>query len=657
MIFKLPFVQLYLIFQLITRSLVAAYGIWEKQLSFADLLPAFTAGLVNDFVSLCYILPIVLILGQIVHALGKFSKKLYILLIIGYLLTSFVLSFTAAAELVFWDEFATKFNFIAVDYLIYTNEIIGTIRESMPIVEIITALILLSCFITYFMFKRKLATETLLFKHALTYSLAAIFISALSFKFYDSEKFNLSNNKFSNNKYAHELGKNGPYEFVSAYRNNMLDYNKFYPTTDSRLALFIVRNKLRASNDTKFSEGGVERFVEAQTGNAGVETGTGANAGKSSFKKLNIVLLTVESLSAEFMASFGGQESITPYLDKLSTQGLFFTNLYAAGTRTVRGLEALTLSVPPTPGSSIVRRPNNHNLFTIGSVFKQFNYDVNFIFGGYSYFDNLKNYFEGNGYNNIDRGNLRADEISFSNVWGVADEDILHKSLEIADRSHNAGRPFFSLIMTTSNHRPYTFPEGRIDKASGAGRAAAVKYTDYAIGKFIEAAKTKPWFDNTIFVITADHCAGGAGRMNLPLERYHIPLIIYSPKYIQPKVVDMLASQIDIAPTILGLLNASYKSKFFGSDILNSPQNRAFVATYQLLGYIKDDKLLVLAPNSKPKIYDIVKTKSSNGVISFEQKLMDVDLQYYSQLISEAVSFYQTASELYLQGKMQDFEK
>jgi phosphoglycerol transferase MdoB-like AlkP superfamily enzyme len=189
------------------------------------------------------------------------------------------------------------------------------------------------------------------------------------------------------------------------------------------------------------------------------------------------------------MGKFGNRQNITPNLDKLADNSIFFTNLYAVGTRTVRGLEAITLSVPPSPGSSIIRRPNNQSLFNISTIFNNQGYDVNFIFGGYSYFDNLQNYFQGHGYNIVDRANLKSNEISFSNIWGVADEDILIKSLEIADQSYESGKPFFSLIMTTSNHRPYTFTEGRIDMPSGSGRDAAVKYTDYAIGKFLELAK------------------------------------------------------------------------------------------------------------------------------------------------------------------------
>ena len=225
-------------------------------------------------------------------------------------------------------------------------------------------------------------------------------------------------------------------------------------------------------------------------------------------------------------------------------------------------------------------------------------------------------------------------------MWGVSDEDILLKSLEIADQQHNSGKLFFTIIMTTSNHPPYTFPSGVIDLPSGSGRNAVVKYTDYAIGKFFEQAKTKLWFNNTIFIITADHCAASSGRMDLPINKYHIPLMIYAPQILKPQKISTLASQIDIAPTILGLLNFEYKSKFFGKDILNFPPNRAFIGTYELLGYMKDQYLSILTPHEKPQIYKL------NGEI---RKAID-----NQDLAEEAISYYQTAYDWYVQDKMKE---
>jgi len=604
---------LYFLFQSITRIILCFYALRQHEISLIDLPALYSIGIINDLVSICYFLPIILLLSTILSKLNRIYK---ILLCSAYFCALIIFSLISLAEIVFWDEFGTRFNFIAVDYLIYTNEIIGTIKESLPYLEILSSIIIFALIISITL--RKRIIKNIDTSHNVIYAIVFFIGSLLAFNFYNSNNFVVSSNK-----YAIELSKNGPYEFFSAYYNNMLDYHSFYPVIDNDKALEIVRSNYWQSHllDNK--------SIERQIRPRGTE------------QKYNVILITVESLSSEFMGKFGNTNNITPNLDRLAEESVFFTNLYAVGTRTVRGLEALTLAIPPTPGSSIIRRPNNQSLFNVGSVFRQKGYYINFIFGGYSYFDNLQNYFAGNNYNIVDRSNLKTEEISFANIWGVADEDILIKALQIADQNYENNKPFFSLIMTTSNHRPYTFPAERIDLPSGGGRLAAVKYTDYAIGKFLELAQKKPWFDNTIFIITADHCASSAGKTELPINKYHIPLLIYAPKILKPQKIDNLASQIDIAPTIFGLLNFSYNSKFFGQDILNEPANRAFISTYQLLGFMKDEHLIVLSPKESPRTYKLIGNQ--------HQLTND-----HANLIEQAVSFYQTAYDLYIQGKMQE---
>ncbi len=621
-LFHFPIVRIYLIFQFITRILLSSYALWQQQITISDLVSIFVIGTFNDLISLCYFLPVISLVIIAFYKLLARYKFLYVSCsFIAYFCTIALLIFIAIAEIIFWDEFGVRFNFIAVDYLIYTHEIIGTVKESLPYIEILLGIIIITLLIVFFL-RKYIINQASTIKNNKKYVICTIFLfSLLAFNFYNPNKL-----AFNYNKYAIELAKNGPYEFFSAYFNNSLDYNKFYPVIDKNQALNIVRSNLSKEQQIYSNATTIERNIRASSFNS---------------NKYNIIFITVESLSGEFMGKFGNQQNITPNLDKLAEQSIFFTNLYAVGTRTVRGLEAITLSVPPTPGSSIIRRPDNQSLFNIATIFKNQGYAVNFLFGGYSYFDNLQNYFHGNGYNIVDQGNLKSNEISFSNIWGVADEDILIKSLELADQNYKQGKAFFSLIMTTSNHRPYTFPEGRIDLPSGGGRSAAVKYTDYAIGKFLELAKTHPWFDNTIFVITADHCASSAGKTDLPVNKYHIPLLIYAPNILKPQIVDNLASQIDIAPTILGLLNFSYNSKFFGQDILNIPANRAFISTYQLLGFMKDNHLVILRPQEQAKTYKLIA----------EDK---IEIENIPSLVEEASSFYQVAHDLYIQGEMRE---
>jgi len=542
----------------------------------------------------------------------------------GFFIIAGALIFDGAAEYIFFDEFGTRFNFIAVDYLVYTREVIGNIKESYPLVPILSGVCALAALI--FAGVKKYIDLTFqsvsTIKQRLLPGMFFVVVPALSFVF-----VGLSFTTISKNTYANELAGNGIYGLFAAFRNSELDYSKFYVTHDDGTVLMALREQIRERNN---------RFLSRDLHNITREI---SNKGEE--KRLNVIVVIEESMSAAYLGAFGSTEGLTPNLDRLSRESMFFTHLYATGTRTVRGLEAITLSIPPLPGASIVKRPNNGGLFSWGTVMREKGYDTKYIYAGYGYFDNMNAFFSVNGFDIVDRSNFSRDEVAFANIWGVCDEDLFSKVIREADKSHASGKPFFSMVMTTSNHRPFTYPEGRIDIPSETGRDGGIKYADYAVGKFINDARKQPWFENTLFVIVADHCAGSAGKMELPIKKYEIPLFIYAPSHIKPRRIDSVASQIDIAPTVLGLLNFSYTTKFMGHDVLrmDASQERAFISTYQKLGFIKDGSLVVLGSQRYLKTYAI-DLKSGTAVESKPRE----------KIVSDAVSYFQGASYVYTRG-------
>jgi phosphoglycerol transferase MdoB-like AlkP superfamily enzyme len=608
---------------LITRLSLLIYSASSVDWSILNLLKIFIIGLFYDLAAASFaVIPIVIYLWLLPSKwyASKFNK---ILLFIYFFFVVFTLIFNAISEWFFWEEFSVRYNFIAVDYLVYTTEVIGNIRQSYPINSIMAGLVIFTALIVYLL--RKSITKSTVTKTGFgkrtKIALVLLCLPVLTY-FGVSHKLKY----LSKNQYVNELSGNGMYDFGFAFWNNQLDYNTFYKTLPIKSAESILSHLLQVDSTAK---NGAFKNTSRTIGSIGTEN------------KMNVVLISVESLSAEFLGTFGNTQHITPQLDSLAKEGLLFNNLYASGTRTVRGLEALSLCIPPTPGQSIVKRPDNKNLFTLGSIFRSKGYNSRFIYGGYGYFDNMNEFFSNNGYQVTDRSSLQDSEIHYSNIWGVADEDLFTLSLRELDQDYKNNKPFFAQIMTVSNHRPYTYPEGRIDIPSHTGREGAVKYTDYAIGKFIREAKQKPWFSNTLFVIVADHCASSAGKVELPVDKYHIPMIFYSPGHITPGKFEKLTAQIDIGPTILGYLNFSYDSKFFGQDVfkMKDSEERAFISTYQSLGYIKDNKLVILDPNKKAVTYKPDFATGSAVTISADQKL-----------INEAISNYQMASYLYQNG-------
>ena len=542
---------------------------------------------------------------------------LYVLLII----------FNAVSEYFFWNEFGVRYNFIAVDYLIYTNEVIGNIMESYPVVPLFSAILALTLFVTWFIFKNtKNELLTLLnFKQKLILLGSFLLLCGLSlFAIPQFDKIK------SDNTFAQEIQANGLPKFYHAFTHNELDYFQFYPTLNQKIA---EENFLK-----QFQPPTLQREIVSENPEL----------------KKNVVLISIESLSADFMEHYGNTQKITPFLDSLATKSLMFTNLYATGNRTVRGLEALTLCIPPTAGESIIKRENNKNKFTTGSVFKSKGYDVKFLYGGYSYFDNMEDFYKGNGYDIIDRNNFKTEEISFANVWGVADEDMAKKAIQVMNQEAKSGKPFFNHWMTVSNHRPFTYPEGRIDiPGTAKSREGGVKYTDYSIKKFFELAKKQDWYKNTVFVIVADHCASSAGKTELPMDKYRIPAMIFSEGFIQPQQFNLTMSQIDVMPTLLGLLNFNYKTKFLGQDVFKENfQPKAYIATYQDLGLIKDNYLTIISPTKKVKQYSL-KLQNSQLQDNFKLYYDEIPVQKSVQnLVDDCVSAYQSVSYWLKENKL-----
>ena len=540
-----------------------------------------------------------------------------------------LLLFGAVAEITFWIEFSTRFNFIALDYLIYTQEVIGNIRQSYPVGWIMAGIGALAALIVGWMAKWiNHADRTALTRsQRMGLAVAAVALPTLGLL-----AANIDQMQGQENNFAAELSGNGLFTIAAAMRRNELDYDQFYRTIPQDSANATLR-KL-----------GVERKLlsEALKGDA-----EDPAIDKTPFSKRprNVILISVESLSATFVGAYGATQGLTPQIDALARAGMKFERVFATGTRTVRGLDALSLGTPPIPGQAIVRRPHNEHLATIGELLEEQGFSTFFFYGGYGYFDNMNAYFSANDFRVVDRTDFPKETVMFENVWGVADEVLFDNVIRTLDAKQATDKPFFAHIMTTTNHRPYTYPDGRIDIRSPGGRNGAVKYTDYAIGKFIQDAQRKPWFNDTLFVIVADHCASVSGKTKLPVNNYHIPLIFYAPALLKPATYAPIVSQIDIAPTLMEVLGMNGDDHFFGRSFFEQGPvpERAFISNYQELGYLKNGILTVLLPKQRVESYRIDPTTYASTPTAIDP-----------QLLTEAIAYYQTASTAFKTGALHE---
>mgnify|MGYP000427048671 CR=1 FL=1 len=523
--------------------------------------------------------------------------------------------FNGISEYFFWSEFGVRYNFIAVDYLVYTNEVVGNIMESYPVIPMTLGIVVVTLLVTWYFFRSELVQTECLKGWRWKAVIGPAYVAAL-FAAIGLLNFN-TRFQDSDNVYVNELQANGLYKFYDAFVKNTLDYEQFYLTRPEAEAEAFVHGVYQSTGDNLHA-------VRAE----GEEI------------RRNIVLITMESMSASYMERFGNTERITPALDSLYKLGLAFDRVYATGNRTVRGLEAVTLSLPPCPGQSIIKRPNNAGMHSTGALLRDKGYNVTYFYGGNSYFDNMETFFGGNGYEIVDQKQYAPDEITFQNIWGVSDEDSYAKAIRTLGQRARSGRPFFAHIMSVSNHRPYTYPAGRIPIPNDAkSRAGGVMYSDYALGGFLDAASREPWFDNTVFVITADHCASSAGKTEIPLEKYHIPAMIYAPAFVAPGSVGKTASQIDLMPTLFSLLGMDYDSWFYGRDILADDfRERAFVATYQDLGYLEGDRFTVLSPVDRAEQFLLRPTDDDPYALERTEAIDSTHL-------NRAISLYQTSSQ------------
>ena len=560
----------------------------------------------------------------------------------------FTLAFTAVAEVLFWDEFTTRFNFIAVDYLIYTTEVVGNIRESYPVTAILAVIGLVSMAgavaITRAWPMRRGAAWSVPVRLATALLSIALIPAAARIGMWNNESVG-ADAALRGDVTHQELARNGPFGFLAALRDNSLAFERFYATVTQAELARIAAPWPRIRSIVPDHEDAIRpRHVSLPPAGA-IGGPTGSADRRVPPRPRHVVVIQVESLSAEYLGAFGNDRGLTPSIDRIAERGVLFTQMYAIGTRTVRGLEALSAALPPLPGQSVLRRPGNDRLTTLGAVLRDQGFDTSFLYGGYGYFDNMNGFFADNGYRVEDRQDLPSERVGFANVWGVSDEYLFEHAIRRIDAIAAGGQRGFMHLMTTSNHRPYTYPDGRIDIPSKSGRDGAVKYTDWAIGHFFDEARTRPWFDDTLFVIVADHCASVAGRTSLPPDRYHIPAILYAPRYLAAQRVDRLSSQIDLVPTIVAWLGFDDHGRFFGQDLFGpAPRARAYLGNYQEVGLLTEAQdgsrdLVVLAPRRKVSQYRVGTDQSIHAV------------PVRQPLAHQAIAAFQQASEVFTSGR------
>lgn len=425
---------------------------------------------------------------------------------------------------------------------------------------------------------------------------------------------------FSQDSLVNSLVLNSTYSVAFALKNmgNEKSASNLYGTM---LRQQIIDTVKKASYRKQFVAGNIPTLAHNKPFVSGV--------------KKNLVIILEESLGARFVGELGGLD-ITPELDKLYQQGWGFDNLYATGTRSVRGIEAITTGFTPSPSRSVVKlSKSQHNFFSLADVLSQEGYKTQFIYGGESHFDNMKSFFLGNGFNDIVDIN-HIDNPQFISSWGVSDEDLFNQADKELTKLSNSTEPFFSLVFTSSNHDPFDIPQGKVSLPKGHNpenykRDLAIKYADYALGKFINKAKTRSYWENTVFLVVADHDVRVFGSEPVPLKSFHIPAVILNSD-MKSKRDPRLVSQIDLPVTLMSLLGIDQATPMLGFDLTKSyPVERAMMQYYDNFAYLENDRAVILMPNQQTSYWRYnkqTKIQEKNEQLNVDQTLAEKALAH-----------------------------
>ena len=536
----------------------------------------FLYGLRMDVIltSMLFILPVLLLTlmpSRFKHIVAG-TVKYYFLVVIA------VLIYLENATLPFFAQYDVRPNYLFVEYLEYPKEVFSMLFADY-LLEFCVALLMIAAAMYLYL---KMTGDAFLRVFDVPYHQRVLWFFPLALLLLlgirsslGHRPANISDAMYSTSRIVNEITKNTPYSIVYAiYANKkygqgaLLDkYGKMAPSE----ALERVKKRLHIESNSTVSV--LSRLEHTHF--------------KRSEPK-NLVIFLQESMGAQFVEAVGGEAGITPEFNRLAKEGILFKDLYSNGTRSIRGIAGMVSGNFSIPGKGVLKRnKSQHDFFTLASLLKPLGYKSLFIYGGESRFDNMKGWFLGNGFDEI------IDEPKFSNpkfvgTWGVCDEEVAMRANAEFKKLHANKQKFVSLIFSTSNHAPFDFPEGKFAPVEGVALKSvknAIKYADYAIGRFIDAARQEAYYKDTVFVIVSDHNIRVYGDDVVPVNMFHIPGLILS-EGLTPQQYEKIATQPDVLATALDLMGMDATYPIMGHSIFSdAKQNLAlmqFNSTYAL---------------------------------------------------------------------------
>ncbi len=547
---------------------------------------SFVLGLQMDTIVASIILVIpVLLLFTLPRLMAGFVQKFLRLYFLVFLL---LVVYIENATFPFLAEFDVRPNDIFINYLDYPTEVLGNIWESYK-PQLLLSTIMLGV-VGYFYWKktRKLFSQS--FEAAWWFRLLWVVpVSALLFigirSSFGHRAANISTAVYTSSHLVNEIAKNSLFAIGYAYYSQKVHGGD----ADKYGKMDLDEAYTRVSRQLRIPVGDRKRPFYREV--------------KSHFKTdkpKNLVIFLQESLGAQFVGALGNKESITPNIDRLSKESIFFDNLYSNGTRSIRGIAGSVAGFLPIPGKGVVKRNKSQSdFFTVASLLKPKGYHSSFIYGGMSNFDNMRSWFLGNGFEKIIEQPDYKDP-AFVGVWGVSDEDLVIRANAEFVKYHKEQQPFVSVLFSSTNHMPFEYPAGRIEPIEGEplnGVKNAIKFADYAIGKLIDDAKKEGYFEETVFMVISDHNVRTYGDDLVPVHMYHIMGMILGGG-VKPQHISKLSTQPDVLATALDTIGLDLSYPILGKSFFEDPEKQMVLMQFHDMYALRNgNKVTVIRPD------------------------------------------------------------
>ncbi len=593
----------------------------ESFLSNRDVLLSFIMGLRFDLVICGYLM----VLPFLLLTIYSINKNLLILKKVSFyfILILFTLAFfVCAADIPYYNQFHSRFSVTAFEWMgspiFVLKMIVGEPRYWLYIIPFSISIYLFFKFLKKIFLEKEKTKQKIRVLPTILLSVACLFIMMVGIRGRLARKSPIRTGTayFSNNPFLNQLGLNPNFTLIRSYLDKIKEENKPIALMDNNTAIKNIQRYFGfTSSDMKHP---LQRTILADS--AGV-------------KRNNVVIIIMESMSAGKMHRHGNKGYLTPFLDSLSKRGYYFENTFTAGIHTFNGIFSTLFSFPalfrqhPMKGSSI---PKYHG---IGTTLKKDGYSTIYFTTHDGQFDNVEGFLKANDYDEV-ISEKDYPNSKIKSALGVPDDYMFEYSIPEINSLSKKQNPFLAVFMTASDHGPYYVPS-YFKPYSKDIKDQIVEYADYSLHKFITLASQQPWFNNTLFVFVADHGAPLDNQYEVSLNYNHSPLIFYSPTIIpNPKSFSQMAGQIDIYPTIMGLLGLPYVNNTLGIDLLKHQRPYIF--------FNADDKYAVI--NQEWLL--IVRKDKFTGLFHYNTH----DLTNYAEAEKDTVEKMKTYAESHLQA-------